>query len=434
MPSPRARRLIPSLLESLESRRLLSAAAVPIDGGLKLRIDAVNSQHIKVTASPDGLSVSTNSRLKDYPGDFTKIVATAENGRDRIAIDPSVAVPAVLHGGSGRDTLIAGGGDSQLFAGSARDLLVAGGGEDTLIALGSDSDTLAGGAAIDSFWAAKGDSITDVTPAETAVGAVHIIKPSAITNEALVASDSSSEPSIGVSGIHYQSFSGDPLFAPAGPSPDDVIQGQLGDCYYLATLASIAQTDPQQIRQDIVQLSDGSFLVRFNSDGHAVYEHVDSQLPVYDDGQLAYAQLGEDNSVWVAVMEKAFAVFRNNADSYANLNGGWMSEAFSDLGFTSTDAYPASAAALASTIQSDLAANEAVTLATLSVPSGITMVADHAYTVSSVTTDDSGDVTGITLRNPWGEAGFNLPANNGYLTLSPADVFSAVYCITAAPC
>lgn len=399
---------------------------------MKLVITARSGQHIMVAPSSDGLSVTTGTYTQDFAGTFTKIVANARRGKERIAINSAVTTTTVLHGGPGRDTLIAGGGTTEIYSGTGRDLLIGGTGQDTLVALGSQRDTLVGGNAVDSFWAADGDKVKDVTPAETAVRAVHWLVAPTIQPEAAVESESA-EPAIGMSGLQYKPFAGDPLFAPGGPSPNDISQGQLGDCYFLATLAAVAHADPNQIRQDVVQLADGSYLVRFIDGNQSIYEHVDNQLPTYASGEPAFAQLGQDDSIWVAVMEKAFAMFRDNADSYANLSGGWMNEVYSDLGLSSTDTYPDSASDLISLIQSDLAQGEAVTIATLQVPAGIPIVSDHAYSVDSVPTDDTGAATGLTLRNPWGEAGMGLPANDGYLTVTADQAFAAAYVVTAAP-
>jgi hypothetical protein len=410
---------------------MLSATIVPVDGGDKLRIQVHGGQQIDVTQSSDGLAVTTAGNTQDFAGAFVKIVARVGGGNDQVSVDSAVTVNTVLRGGSGRDTLVAGGGTTILYSGTARDLLVGGTGQDTLIALSAARDTVVGGTAIDSFWVSSKDVLKNVSTVDSEVGAVHYLQSGSAIPEAAVRPDPS-EPTIGMKGLQYESFAGDPLFGPNGPSPDVVTQGQLGDCYFLATLAAVAKVDPNQIRQDLVQLDDGSYLVRFNSNGQSVYEHVDSELPTYPSGEPAFAQLGQDNSIWVAVMEKAFAMFRDNDDNYANLDGGWMSEVYGDLGLTCTDSYPDSAAAMMSLIQWELSQNEAVTIATLSVPQGIPIVSDHAYSVVGVTTDANGNVTGLTLRNPWGVAGEGLPDNNGYLTVTPAQAFGAAYVVTAA--
>ncbi len=77
------------------------------------------------------------------------------------------------------------------------------------------------------------------------------------------------------------------------------------DCYFLATLGSIANTDPAIIRARIVDFNDGDYGVRL---GNSFYR-VDADLPVDSsrNSNPSYAHRGEDNSKWVAIFEKAWA-------------------------------------------------------------------------------------------------------------------------------
>ncbi len=60
--------------------------------------------------------------------------------------------------------------------------------------------------------------------------------------------------------------------------------------------------------------------------------------------------------------------------------------------------------------------------------SGVRLVTSHAYTVASFTRNSCGVVTSITLRNPWAEdgGGNNDGANDGYVTLTPAQLFGCI--------
>ena len=139
--------------------------------------------------------------------------------------------------------------------------------------------------------------------------------------------------------VSYRNFSYRPLFAVGGPSAGDVVQGAVGDCWFLASLASVAKADPQEIRQRIADLGDGTYIVQFKSAGKDVHVRVDADLPSYSTSSLAYAGFGAGGSIWAAIMEKAYAMFRKGEASYASLESGWMSEAFGDLGFTSSTSY-----------------------------------------------------------------------------------------------
>ena len=193
----------------------------------------------------------------------------------------------------------------------------------------------------------------------------------------------------------------------------------MGDCYFLATLSSIAKTDPALIRKDVVANTDGTFSVNFAGK----IEKVNADLPVWSDGQVAYAGLGAGNSLWVAVTEKAYVLYRSGKTaSYNAISGGWMNQAFSAFGLKSVmTVSESSSKALATAIASDLKAGDFVTFGTAPIVRGDSpFVASHAYEVDSVTTV-KGVVTGITLRNPWGSD----VSDDGYITVSPADAQAA---------
>ena len=160
-----------------------------------------------------------------------------------------------------------------------------------LVTVGGGADTLTGGAGLDSFWADSTDTVTDAEAAETAVAAVHRITqfyqpyttdttspqyvPMTISGQSLA------DPTAGYA---YRNFASVPLFN-GGPNYTDVAQGALGDCYYLASLASLADTDPALVKQMIAPLGDGTFAVRFYRNGQEVYLRLDADLP--SPGQFA---------------------------------------------------------------------------------------------------------------------------------------------------
>jgi hypothetical protein len=219
--------------------------------------------------------------------------------------------------------------------------------------------------------------------------------------------------------IKYKSFAGDPLFGPAGPTIDDVTQGYVGDCFFLSTLSSIVKTDPALIRNDVVANGNGTFSVKFAGKT----ETVNADLPVWPDGQPAYAGLGAGHSLWVAITEKAYAIYRSGSTAtYKSINGGWMGQAFAAFGLKSDSTFTeVDTKALANSIAADLAAGDFVTFGTKSsVQTGSPFVAAHAYEVDSVTAVN-GVVTTITLRNPWG----SHTGDDGYMTVTPFDAMSA---------
>ncbi len=243
----------------------------------------------------------------------------------------------------------------------------------------------------------------------------------ASTSKATVAPNAVADPAVTDGSYKYESFASDPLFSSSGPSINDISQGELGDCYLLSVLSSVAKTDAALIRQVVKANTNGTYTVAFTAKKTVT---VDADLATLPDGRPAYAQLGAGDSVWVAVVEKAYADYVNpKADSYTTIDGGWMGSAFSALGLKSTSTFSASSAtALATLVQKDLKANDFVTMGTASyVGVNSPLVAGHAYEINAVTLDKKGNVTSITLRNPWGS---DL-STGGYVTVTPQQAFAA---------
>jgi hypothetical protein len=206
-----------------------------------------------------------------------------------------------------------------------------------------------------------------------------------------------------------------------GPVIGDVNQGEAGDCYFLSSLAAFAQQDPQLLVQSAVDMGDGTYTVQFISNNTPTFVRVSNAFASGPFDGLMYAHPGTDGSIWAAVFEKAFAYFRTGANTYASINGGWMGEAYSDLGVNSTEFLPSadSASSLYSMISTDLADGEEVTLATSS--DAPNLVSDHAYTVVSAYTNASGAMVYV-VRNPWGVSGDSLENSTGYATLTYAQL------------
>jgi len=255
-------------------------------------------------------------------------------------------------------------------------------------------------------------------PAATTQPLVHATK--AAAKAAAKPAPVIAEPAVTDSSIRYTSFSSNPLFSNAGPKADDVIQGYVGDCYFLSSLASIAKTNPALIKKDIKANTDGTFTVTFLRNGKAEAVVVDSKLPTWSNGQLAYAGTGAQGSLWVALYEKAYTVFRTHANSYASIDGGWMSDVFAAFGLkTSTTMSATTGTALLNSMKTDLKANREVTFAVGNNAKNAPVITNHAYTVVAVTTDAKGNPINVTLRNPWGVDGAgNDGKNDGYVTIT----------------
>jgi hypothetical protein len=133
-------------------------------------------------------------------------------------------------------------------------------------------------------------------------------------------------------------------------------------------------------------------------------------------------------------MEKAYATFRDGGPaSYADLDGGWMDEAFGDLGFESNAVWDAgNGDDLLGQIAQELAAGKAVTMAINTPKNGAPVIGSHAYTVVSVDTDSQGHRT-VVLRNPWGIDGAgNDGVNDGYVRLTALQAFTSFWGVISA--
>ena len=111
------------------------------------------------------------------------------------------------------------------------------------------------------------------------------------------------------------------LFGPNGPSPADMWQGDLGDCYFLSSMGAISQSNPQAIRNMFLDNGDGTWTVRFYNNGVPDYVTVNSELPVDPSGGVIMGEVAGDllfdgmehtatdpnNVLWLELAEKAYA-------------------------------------------------------------------------------------------------------------------------------
>jgi hypothetical protein len=218
-------------------------------------------------------------------------------------------------------------------------------------------------------------------------------------------------------GAGYRDFSDVPLFA-GGAGFSDIDQGSVGDCYLLASLASLADQDPDLIEQMIAPLGDGTYAVRFYRNGQPVYLRLDADLPTTRYGSLIYAGLGKSRELWAALVEKAYAYFRYGDNSYDSLNMGWMSDVYEDVTGAATDSFytGGSSGELLNFIAGCLADGHAVTMGSYSSASG-PVVGCHAYMVKSVQPEGQS----VTVYNPWGiDGGSGTDGNysDGLVTLT----------------
>jgi hypothetical protein len=376
------------------------------------------SDVITLSLTADHMTVTTALGAQDFAGAFAGVAVYGFGGADVLRLANTVVAPSVVYAGDGNDTVF--------DAGQAAGSVYGGLGDDLMVAVGGGQDTVYGQDGVDSFWLDGSDTAADASSAETSSSAVHKISQfyQPYTTDSAVAGYVSLEIAgqnllDPAAGYGYQSFAGKPLFTD-GPDYRDIVQGYSADCYFMATLASLADTDGGLVRQMIAPLGDGTFVVQFYRSGQAYYVRLDADLPALGANSPAYARLGPDGELWAPLMEKAYAYFRRGQNSYASLDYGNMAAVYSDLTNRSTS-QQSSAGAGASTVYnfvaSALTAGHPVTAGSYSSAAG-PIVGGHAYMIKSV--QDTGTGQYVTVYNPWGYDGRSWDSNSGdgLLTLS----------------
>lgn len=422
----------PTPLPDVTPGAAIAAQVVEISGGLRLVVIGTDgADTITITQSATGITLATSTSSQTFDGVFTQVVIYGFGGNDVLRTANTVVASAVVYGGAGNDSIF--------VAGPAADTLRGEDGDDLIVSIGGSVDTIYGGAGFDSFWSDSADTIADASAAETSGYAVHRItsfyqpystspsSPSYIATE--IAGQNFTDPAVASGSTGYRNFASTPLFTD-GPEYNDIRQGNLGDCYLLASLASVAESDPNMIKQMVAPLGDGTFVVRFFKNGQATYLRVDADLAVNGGSSLSYARLSPDGEMWVAVVEKAYAHFRYGQNSFSSIEGGWMGTVYNEVsGVNYLYRWTTGAAGdLANYMTSHLGSGHAVTVASNPSP-GNPIAGSHAYMVKSV--ESSGGTTYVTVYNPWGYDGYSYDSNgsDGLLRLTMAQFqakFSAV--------
>ncbi len=225
------------------------------------------------------------------------------------------------------------------------------------------------------------------------------------------------DPLPGEPGLTETNFKALPLFGPKGPQLSDIVQGNVGDCYFLATLGAMVQTDPASIRRLVVDLGDGTYAVNFsNASGQSVFVRVDADLWTNAAGSPVFAGLGPQKALWVAVVEKAWAFYRADVGNYPSIAGGDSPGILPGVALNLGGADPvqptggfANGQSYLGAIQAALSQGQGVVLGgpdgfTNNTPeTGTTFRrGQHDYVVLAVLTDAAGTPTGLTLYNPHG--------------------------------
>ena len=207
---------------------------------------------------------------------------------------------------------------------------------------------------------------------------------------------------------------GDVRNDPDAGDPSDISQGQIGDCWLLSGIGSVAQTLEQQGKLDEFLQSHmrpvgdppTHWVVTLYEDGEPVEVTVEAKST---EGGVRGAD-GQPN--WLSIYERAAA--EHQGGSYDDIDGGYSSDAMELM--TGHSANKDGELDL-DAIEDKLANGQAVSVGTQDVKDDDfdwfwesdevkrdDVVPNHAYMVVDVKNNDDGEKV-IVLANPWGPSG-----------------------------
>ncbi|MCF4120349.1 C2 family cysteine protease [Antribacter sp. KLBMP9083] len=193
----------------------------------------------------------------------------------------------------------------------------------------------------------------------------------------------------------------------AAINPNQIDQGSLADCWFLASAGAVAKQDPEWLREHMrYNAQDGTYTVTFYRDGEPVEITVEANVMSDAAGDPS------GNPSWISVYEKAAAVFMGG--EYGDIEYDDPATALEMITGKETDSadtdpfLPWSDPPSFSSIQDQLDSGKPVVASSKDGggwfgdgPSDDEVVANHVYVVDGV----SADGKTITLINPWGPSG-----------------------------
>uniref|UniRef100_A0A7S0M852 Calpain catalytic domain-containing protein n=1 Tax=Cryptomonas curvata TaxID=233186 RepID=A0A7S0M852_9CRYP len=226
----------------------------------------------------------------------------------------------------------------------------------------------------------------------------------------------------GVSGIQWKRPAeiGNPNATPVvfsgSISPDDVAQGRLGNCYYLAAISSCADGDDDVLLKDLIiedGIAQGVFGVKFFINGRWTTVVVDDQFPctqsrgrwnpIFASPRVNAEDAKNEKELWAMVFEKAWAKLHL---SYEATAGGFTDDAHNYL-----TAGVCSVVPLGSNVEAEwqsvveLARPDNFAFLSTAVRQGMDkngLIGGHAYSILAVTDSRAGRL--VQVRNPWGSS------------------------------
>jgi len=122
-------------------------------------------------------------------------------------------------------------------------------------------------------------------------------------------------------------------------SASDILQGGIGNCWFLTAAAAMAEEDGR-LESMFINVDDtsvdgisknGIYAIKMYALMTEIVVTIDDRIPVWKNGnnwRTAYAQVGADGSLWGPLLEKAFADYHG---TYEAIVGGWPMVALNTL-------------------------------------------------------------------------------------------------------
>jgi hypothetical protein len=198
--------------------------------------------------------------------------------------------------------------------------------------------------------------------------------------------------------------------------PNDIKQGSLGDCYFLSTIAAIAEK-PDRIKrlfESTEPNEQGCYAVRVCDVGTWQTIILDDLIPCSGKSRQPIFTKGNGNELWVLLLEKAWAKIYG---SYARIEAGLTRECLHDLTGAPTKYYlTGNDSKKNEEIWTEISNGEKKDFVMTcgsgdffegaDLMSSVGLVGSHAYSLLAAMTirDKYGrDVRLVKLRNPWGQ-------------------------------
>ena len=204
--------------------------------------------------------------------------------------------------------------------------------------------------------------------------------------------------------------------------PDAVRQGTIGNCYFHASLAAVAQSNPALIKEAIKDNGDGTYTVRFPG---AKDEPITVKAPT--EAEQGLYNRGSEHGIWANVLEKAYGqysqkIYRRspfnptggNTPAEGGDGGGRPESVMKLLTGNSTDTDVLLVNSQSSVLKKLEDAFSAVPPKAVAAGINNTFFWDktadnfyvaHAYSITGFVPDGKGGGS-VTIRNPWaGENG-----------------------------